>query len=405
MANTISVHQMLARDGAAMLEDECNFITNINRGRDEDFASAIYGYKKGDFVDITVPFQPAVFDGATFAGGGSAPDFTETKVRLQLNVQKHTAITVTSVEKALKMESERERIMRPAMQALAAEIETYMLQQAYLATPNLVGTYGTIPTAVLQYSQARATLEKFRAPSGDRSVVFSSDANTSLVDASKALFHADREISKQYSEGYVGKYAGMMFNEVQVLPVHTNGTQASWTVNGAGQTGTTLNIGGLTATQTILKGSTFIIANVQAVHPITGDSLGNGNPRRFVVTADFTAAGATGSISIYPAITPSTSTLVGTVSASPANSAACTLDGAASAQMRVALAFQKEAYAAAFGKLQLLPGTEGYSASVKGFAVRVMEGGSFTNDTRSTRVDVLCGFSAVRPDHGARIPS
>lgn len=403
MANTINVHQMLARDGAALLEEEAPFLRSINRGRDSDFRESVAGYKKGQSIDITVPFAPVVFDGATFAGGSAAPDMSETTVRLTLDTQKHTAITITSVEKALKLESERERIMRPAMAAIAAEVESVLLQRAYQATANLVGTYGTIPTSLKTYSQARAMLNKFLAPQSDRAVVFSNDANVELVDASKALFNNSTELSKQFLKGAVGMYAGMDFSESNLLAVHTNGNQASWTVNGAGQTGTSLAVGGLTSGQTIKKGTTFT-CGVFAVNPVTGDSYGSGTLRRFVVTADFTASGTTGTISIYPAITPSTSTLVGTVNASPANGATCALDGSASALMTVGLAFQKDAFAAAFAPLEILPGCEGYSATVNGFAVRVMKGGSFTADTSSTRVDVLAGFAAVRPDHAVRIP-
>lgn len=403
MPNTISVHQMLARDGAAILEEEAPFLRSINRGRDGDFQGSISGYRKGEFVDISVPFAPVVFDGATFAGGSAAPDMTETKVRLQLDIQKHTAITVTSVEKALKMESERERIMRPAMAAISADVEAVMLSRAYQATANLVGTYGTIPTSAKTYSQARALLNKFLAPNTDRKVIFSNDANVELVEASKALFNNTTEISKQFLKGAVGMYAGMDFMESNLLAVHTNGNQASWTVSGAGQTGTTLNIGSLTSGQIIRKGTTFT-CGVFATNPVTGDSYGSGTLRRFVVTADFTASGTTGAISIFPAITPTTGALVGTVNASPANGATCALDGAASALMTVGLAFQKDAFAAAFAPLELVPGTEGYTASLNGFSVRVMKGGSFTADTSSTRVDVLCGFAAVRPDHAVRLP-
>jgi hypothetical protein len=195
----------------------------------------------------------------------------------------------------------------------------------------------------------------------------------------------------------------MDFMESNLLGVHTNGNQASWTVSGANQVGTTLNIGSLTSGQIIRKGTTFT-CGVFAVNPVTGDSYGSGTLRRFVVTADFTASGTTGAISIFPAITPTTGSLVGTVNASPANGATCALDGDASALMTVGLAFQKDAFAAAFAPLELVPGTEGYTASLNGFSVRVMKGGSFTADTSSTRVDVLCGFAAVRPDHAVRLP-
>lgn len=401
MANTISIHQMLAREGAAILKEEATFLGQINRGRDEDFGKPVQGYAKGDFVDISVPFVPTVFDGATFAAGGAAPDFVETKVRLQLNTQKHTAITITSVEKALKMESERERIMRPAMQSLASIIQADLMKRAIIATACSVGTAGTVPTTMLTYAQARAKMQKFMAPEGDRSVMFSSDANINLVDTTKALFNPNKSIAEQYATGVLGQAQGMNFFENQSLPSLTNGTQsATFTLNGVPAAGAT-SVTVVALTGTLTAGQTVTIAGVNAVHPLTGASYGTSEPRQFVVTADC-IVGAT-SVPIYPAITPTTSTVVGTCSAFPTASAVCTLVGAASAILRKNIAFQKDAFAAAFANLGLVPGTEGYSAMVDGFGVRVMKGGSFTADTSSTRVDVLYGFAAVRPDHSCRI--
>jgi hypothetical protein len=137
------------------------------------------------------------------------------------------------------------------------------------------------------------------------------------------------------------------------------------------------------------------------VHPILGVS--NGKLRQFVVTADFTAAGATGSIGIYPPISATTAAAVGTVSALPANGQAVALVGAASTAYRHQLAFHKDAFTAAFAPLPILASCEGYTASVNGFSVRVMTFGNGQTDTESTRIDVLYGFAAVRPDHSTRV--
>jgi hypothetical protein len=401
MANNILTHQMLAREAAAMLSEEMNFLSNINRGREEEFKTQPNGYKKGDSVDIGIPPVPTVFDGSNFAGGGAAPDQAEQKVRLQLATQKHVPLTFTAKEKALSITDFKERFLKPAMNSLGSVVQADLIQRAVVATPNVVGTPGTIPNTFKTYGQARGTLERFLAPEGDRSVLVSSDASNELADAIKNQQNPGDTVNKSFLQGYMTRAQGFDMFENQSLPIFANGSATGFTVNGAGQTGATLNIGGLTAAQTILKGTVFTIPGVYAVHPVLGVS--NGKLRQFVVTGDFTAAGATGSIGIYPPLSTSSASVVGTVSSLPANGAAVSLVGSASTGYRQHLAFHKNAFTAAFAPLPILASCEGYTATVGGFSVRVMTFGNGQTDTESTRIDVLYGFAAVRPDHAARI--
>lgn len=401
MANAILTHQMLAREAAAMMTEEMNFLANINRGREEEFKSAPNGYRKGDFVDIGIPPVPTVYDGTNFAGGGAAPDQKEQKVRLQLATQKHVPLTFTAKEKALSISDFKERFLRPAMNSLGSVVQADLIQRAVLATPNVVGTPGSLPNTFKTYGQARSSMERFLAPGGDRTVLLSSDASNELADAIKNQQNPTDTGNKAFKEGYITRAQMFDMYENQSLPVFANGTATGFTVNGAGQTGATLNIGGLTGGQTILKGTVFTIPGVFGVHPILGVS--NGKLRQFVVTADFTAGGTTGSISIFPELQASSASQVGTVSALPANGAAVSLVGSASTGYRQELAFHKDAFTAAFAPLPILASCEGYTATVGGFSVRVMTFGNGQSDTESTRIDVLYGFAAVRPDHAVRI--
>lgn len=401
MPNTILTHQMLAREAAAMLSEEANFLSNINRGREEEFKAQPNGYRKGDFVDIGIPPVPTVYDGSNFAGGGSAPDQKEEKVRLQLATQKHVPLTFTAKEKALSISDFKTRFLKPAMNSLASVVQADLIQRAVLAVPNVVGTPGTLPNTFKTYGQARSAMERFLAPGGDRTVLLSSDASNELADAIKNQQNPTDAGNKAFKEGYITRAQQFDMYENQALPVFANGTATGFTVNGAGQTGSTLNIGGLTNGWTILKGTVFTLPNVFAVHPVLGVS--NGKLRQFVVTADFTASGTTGAISIFPALSVSSASQVGTVSALPGNGGAATLVGAAATGYRQQLAFHKDAFTAAFAPLPILASCEGYTASVGGFSVRVMTFGNGQTDTESTRIDVLYGFSAVRPDHAARV--
>lgn len=401
MANNVLTHQMIAREAAAMLAEEANFLSNINRGREEEFQSQPNGYRKGDKVDIGIPPVPTVYDGSNFAGGGAAPDQSEQKVTLQLATQKHVPMTFTAKEKALSISDFKARFLKPAMNSLASVVQADLINRAVVATANTVGTPGTLPNSFKTYGQARSAMERFLAPGGDRTVLLSSDASNELADAIKNQQNPTDTGNKAFKEGYITRAQNFDMFENQSLPVFANGTATGFTINGAGQTGNVLNIGGLTGGWTILKGTVFTIPGVFAVHPILGVS--NGKLRQFVVTADFTAGGATGSIGIFPELKATTAAQVGTVSALPANAAAVSLVGAASTGYRQQLAFHKDAFTAAFAPLPILASCEGYTASVNGFSVRVMTFGNGQSDTESTRIDVLYGFAAVRPDHAARI--
>lgn len=401
MANTTLTHQMIAREAAKILAEEAPFIMNINRGRQDEFGESISGYQKGDTVKIKIPATGVVFDGSQFAGGGSATDSKEQSVNLTLDTQKHIALQFGAKEKLLELTDFRERILRPQMQTLSSVVEADLMSKAYAGVPNLVGTAGSLPSTMKTYAQARAKMQQYLAPPGERSTLFSSDANTELVDASRQLFHAKDQIERGFLRGTIGEAQGAMFYEHQSMPVHTNGSQVTgFAVNAAAQTGASLGLKGLTSTNTITKGTVFTIANVFAVHPLTGVSTGK--LQQFVVTEDFTASGTTGSVSISPAITP-----VGpnkTVNASPAADAVCTLVGAASTGYRQNLMFQKDAFTAAFAPLPVLASCEGYTARLpNGVSVRVMTFGDGNNDYERTRIDVLYGFTVVRGLHAARI--
>ena len=402
MPNTTLTHQMIARKAAEIFMEEGNFIKHTNRERESDIAKETAGYKSGQSVRIKLPPVPVTYAGAVFAGGGVAPDNNESSVTLTVDKQLHVPVTFTTIEKLMNIADFTTTFLRPAVQSLVSKVENDAMVEAYRTIPNVLGTAGTIPTTIAPYAQARGMLNRFMAPSGDRVSLVSSDVNANMVSADRLLFNPG-SISEQYSTGAMGDTQGMDFFENQSLPTHTNGTQASWTVNAAGQTGAVLNIAGLTVGQTILRGTVFTIAGVRSVHPITGVAHPAANLRSFVATADFTAAAITGAISIYPAIVPTSATVIGTVNASPGASAACTMFGAASSALRQNLIMHKNAIAMGFVPLPIIASTEGYTYSTKDFSIRVMTGGDFTNDRESTRIDVLYGQVTVRNDHAARV--
>lgn len=391
-------HQMVAREAAKMLVEQNTVVSNINTNRSSEFGEEVSGYKKGETVKVMVPPVPVTYSGASFAGGGSAPALDETYVNLTVDQQQHVALSFGAKEQKLEISDFKKRFLQPAMTALSSKVNSILLAEMKNKTPNVVGTWGTVPATRAVWRSAASTLDRNLAPEGDRSAHFSTDANDALAEANSALFHSSEELRAEFSKNAVGSFANLEFYKQLSLAVHTNGAGAGYLMNGATQTGATLTVD--TGTGIITRGSIITITGVNSVHPITGAD--NGKPRQFVVTDDV-SSGAT-SIRVYPALIPTSASLIGTVTVSPADNASITVFGTASTAHTQNLVFHEDAFASAFVPLPVLASCEGYTATVKGISVRVMTFGDGKADLENTRIDVLFALpAAIRPDHAVRV--
>jgi hypothetical protein len=400
---------MIAREAAKMLVEENMVVKNVNTDREEEFGKDVNGYTIGDTVTIKVPPVPVVFDGATFANGGTygaaAPLLKESSVSLQISTQKHVALTFTAKERTLDLTDFKNRYLRPSMNSLGSIVNADLLTKFKNQTPNLVGTPGTVPATRAVYRSASSCLDRFLAPSDQRVLHFTSDANDALAEANATLFHSRSELEAEFDRNAVGQFAEFTFYKQQSNPLHTNGAGAGYLVNGANQGATLTSVLAVdTGTGAIPAGTIITVTGVNAVHPLTGQS--NGKLRQFVVTSDY--AGGAGNITISPPLLvsvapPSANPVIGTINAAPADNAAITIVGAASTAYRQNLGFHRNAFAVAFPPLKVMQGCEGYTASINGVSVRVMTFGDGYQDKENTRIDVLYGQIAVRPDHAIRV--
>lgn len=396
MANQVLTHQMIAREAAKMLEELAPFTANINKGRQDEFGSDVSGYKKGDTVKIKIPTSGRVFDGAQFAGGAAGTDVIEQSVNLTLDTQKHIALQFGTKEKMLNITDFKERILMPQMRTLVSVVEADLISKGVLGVPNMVSmnTAGTNPSNAL--ALARAKMNQYLTPAGDRSALITSTANVALSGEISRLFNPTQPSSKAYLDGYVATAYGSDLFEHQSIPTHTNGTATGITVSAAGQTGSTITMTASTA-GTLVKGQILTIAGVNAVHPLTGQDTGS--LQQFVVTEAVTVATGT-AVKIYPAINPTAPNK--TATASPASGAVVATASVNGVQN---LAFHKDAFTAAFAPLPVIASCEGYTARLpSGISVRVMTFGDGNNDLERTRIDVLYGFQVVRGLHAVRIP-
>ena len=391
-------HQMIAREAAKMLVEENNVVTNINTSRQSEFGEEVNGYKKGDTVKVAVPPVPVTFSGATFAGGGSAPAVNESYVNLTVDQQEHVALMFTAKEKKLELSAFKERFLRPAMTSLSSKVNSILLASMAAQTPNVVGTWGSVPSTRTPWRAAASMLDRYLAPEDNRSAHISVDANDALAEANATLFHTSEELRGEFSKNAIGMFAGLEFYKQLSLPVQANGSGTGYVSNGTNQSGSTISVD--TGTGTIPKGAIVTFDGVFAVHPITGVSTGK--LAQFVVADNY--AGGSGNLQIFPALVPTTSSLIGNVSNAVADDSDVTIFGDASESATQNLVFHRDAFASAFAPLPVLASCEGYTATIKGISVRVMTFGDGKSDQENTRVDVLFALpAAVRPYHSCRV--
>lgn len=406
MANDISNIKsrggIIAKMAAGHLNDNLQFIKSIDKADSSDLEGK-NGYKAGDTIQINIPTQFTVTDGATL----SAQDIEESSVPLAITSQKHVGFEVTSAEIATDeaLASWAERRLKPAMIALANGIEADCLDLAVDSVYNLVGTAGSTTFDTQTVLQAGQKIrESGCVMDNERFLLLSPAAQVSAVNARKGLFQSSEDISKQYKTGSMGIADGFNFLSNNLLPTHTNGNdvafEVSTTVSVEGSA--SLVVEGLTTTTgTVKKGTVFAVAGVNKLHPVTGDDLGI--LQQFVVTADATANGSgVATLAVSPAMY--TTGARANISAFPADGDTITPVGSASTGYRQNLAYHKSAFR--FVSVPLIT-PEGVHMSgqerYKDISVRVVADYDINNDKLIGRLDVLYGFAKVRPEWACRI--
>ena len=401
MANSILTIDMITRKALEILENNLVITRNVNRQYDDSFA--VSGAKIGSTLRIRLPDRALVTDGAAL----QVQDDAEQSTTLTVSTQKHIGVNFTTAELTLSLDDFAERVLKPRISQLASSIDADVAN-AYKEIFNTVGTPGTSPATALVLLQAQQKLNESAAGMAPRYATVNPAANAGLVNGLSGFFNPTDTISKQFKNGMMG--TGVLgFDEInmsQSIKVHTTGSRAGTIlVNGAVSTQgqSTISIDGLTgATDTVTVGDVFTIANVFAVNPQTRESTGS--LQQFVVTAAQTGvSNALANMAISPPIYTSTSALA-TVNSFPADNAAVTFVGTASTAYPQNMIYHKDAITFATADLVLPTGVDMAARAVhNGISLRIIRDYDINNDRMPCRIDVLYGFSTIRPQMACRL--
>lgn len=410
MSNQLLTISKITNEALMVLENELTFTSEVDRNYDDQFA--VVGAKIGNTVNVR---RPGRFIGTT-GPALNVEDFNETSVPVTLSTQFHVDTQFTTQDLALSLDMFSDRVLKPAIAAIANKIDRDGLSMAALQTANIVGTAGTPPTGLITYLTAGAYLDAEGAPrDGRRSCIVEPFTSATIVDSLKGLFVPQEAIGEQYRKGLMGRdSAGMNWKMDQNVVSQTFGSYAgSATVNTTTASGfltsgwassSTIT---LTATGTVSfnAGDVFTIAGVYAVNPQNRQAYGSNKLRNFVVKSAVSATDGTMQVTVSPAVITagqfqnvSIPTTSSTAAVTPFNQT-----GTVSPQNII---MHRNAFTLAMADLELPEGVHfAGRASDKeiGLSMRVVRQYTINNDSIPTRIDVLYGWAPLYPELACRV--
>lgn len=395
-ANSLATCSLLAKESLAIIENMLTFAAAVNTEWEDEFTSnQARGYSPGQTINIKKPPRYTYR-----AGRVAAPQATvENTIPLTLQ-QGGVDLNFTGLERTVSIQQMGQKL-QAAMATVTNEIDRQGLALASTATFNTLGTPGTAPNtqalALAAVASLNQRLDEMGAPRDrQRALIMNPLLNSSMVQGFAGLFNGQSTLTKQFNTGIMVDSLGLSYAMDQNVNTLTNGTAVvnTNTVNGAGQTGSTITVTSLNGTITL--GSKITFAGVYAVNPQSRTATAS--LAQFTVTA--AAASAATTISISPAIIPSGA--FQNVSASPANSATITIFGTASSPYTASVGFHKDAFTLAMVPMYIPKGGKGVidvaMESHKGMNIKVTEFYDGVNDNYIIRFDVLYGWAATYPE-------
>jgi hypothetical protein len=228
----------------------------------------------------------------------------------------------------------------------------------------------------------------------------------SVSYATKSLFQDSTQIKEAFREGFISRNAMADWYENERTYTHTNGSSDNTgTVNDTVASGDeAVTLASMGVSKTITKGSIITFAGCYDVHPET--KVAYSHLKQFTITADTTTtAGEAATVAVSPPINFA-ATAEQNCSAVPTNTGAALISGAASTAYAQSLMYHKEAFAFVTADLPIMGGAAKCVRRVQdGISLRVWQDADIRNDEMLTRIDILYGSLAQRPEWATRITS
>jgi len=413
MANNLLTISKITNEALMVLENELTFTSEVDRNYDDQFA--VVGGKIGNTVNVR---RPGRFIGTT-GPALNVEDFNETSVPVTLSTQFHVDTQFTTQDLALSLDMFSDRVLKPAVAAIANKIDRDGLVMAKNSTANIVGVAGTPPTGLITYLTAGAYMDAEGTPrDGRRACVVEPFTSATIVDSLKGLFVPQEAIGEQYRKGLMGRdsagvnwkldqnIVSQTFGSYASATLSTDTTSASFGISSGWASTSTITISATSAAATLNQGDVIQFANILAANPQNRQAYGSNKARNFVVTSTVSiGSGSSASVTVSPAIITGGQFQNVVVNATSSSAVVTPFNntGVTSPQN---LMFHRNAFTLAVADLELPEGVHfAGRASDKeiGLSMRVVRQYTINNDSIPTRLDVLYGWAPLYPELACRI--
>ncbi len=389
------------------LKNQLVFAKSVNRQYDDKFAKT--GAKIGDTIGIRKPTRYKVTEGATL----NVQDSEDQSVPLTLDKHKHVGMAFTNKDLTLSVDDFSKRYVRPAVTALANDIDHTGQSLMYKQVFSSVGvpSASALPSTLKGFTQAKAKMQLLGAPIDNLTSCVDPLVEAEMVEGLKGLFQSSTEVKSQYEKGIMGRAAGSTFKASQNVVKHTIGALGGvGAINGSFVEGAAvLSTDGWTPSTTgLLKaGDVISIANVYAVNPQTRQSTGQ--LAQFVVQADVDSDGSgNATITLDRAIKAADN--FQNVDALPADNAAILTFGHASSYGGITapqnLVFHEDAFVLGCADFELPSGVDMAARATdpeSGLSVSMIRQYDINLHRIVTRLDVLYGWKCIYPELACRV--
>lgn len=211
--NSILTPTMITREAVRILHQKLNFLGNVNRQYDDRFAES--GAKIGTTLNVRMPAKYNVRTGAAI----SYDEHVERSTPLVVSSQYGVDVSFSSVDLTMSLDDFSSRVLDPAMQQLAAKIESDALAVAYKRVANYTNATTDGLITYKRFQQNGRYITENLGPLGDRCAILTPASTIEFNDAVKGLFH-DTDIRLRFQ----GK--GLMYRiivELRVIGVNNDG--------------------------------------------------------------------------------------------------------------------------------------------------------------------------------------
>jgi hypothetical protein len=389
---------MITREALRLAHEKATFIGTINRQFDDSFGDA--GAKIGDTLRIRYPSQYVRRTGSRVM---DVQDSVQISSALTVATQDGVDMRFNSRELALDLDEFSQIHLEPAMATLVSNIDADVLRGCTVSTYNIAGSGGTAVSSLTAPGAARTRLNQNLAPKGnDRRVQFDSGTMASIVSGTAAYFNPANAISEQYREGLIAR-TGMadyyenerVFSMANTTSITLSTAKMNGYLSTAGQT--SLNISLLTVSA-VGVGMKYTLGNIFDVHPETKQAYAQ--LKQFTVVSTTNVSTFTFAPAVFLSGPRQNVAGIGTTTSTQS----LTWAGSPNSTYTLGLMYHKDAFTFATAPLPLMQSSEKcVRRTYDGLSIRVWQDSDIRNDELLTRIDILYGYAAIRPEWACAI--